>query len=68
MDLAGPTAATAVPVVPVGVRAAVSSPIGSSVSIQTPVTQRGAPIAIETPITQGASIAIQASIAQGGAS
>ncbi|KFQ70427.1 hypothetical protein N335_13942, partial [Phaethon lepturus] len=51
-DLAGPAAATAVPVVPVGVRAARARTIGSTIAIQAPVTQ-GAPIAIQTPTAQG---------------
>ncbi|KFP66521.1 hypothetical protein N322_10465, partial [Cariama cristata] len=64
-DLAGPAAATAVPAVPVGVRAARARTIGSAIAIQTPVTQ-GAPIAIQTPIGQGgAPIPIQTPITQG---
>ncbi|KFW66236.1 hypothetical protein AS28_11510, partial [Pygoscelis adeliae] len=51
-DLAGPAAATAVPVVPVGIRAAIARTVGSTITIQTPVTQ-GAPIAVQTPIAQG---------------
>ncbi|KFP94005.1 hypothetical protein N329_00310, partial [Haliaeetus albicilla] len=51
--LAGPTAATAVPAVLVGVRAARARTIGSIIAIQAPVTQ-GAPIVIQTPIAQGA--------------
>ncbi|KFW66233.1 hypothetical protein AS28_11507, partial [Pygoscelis adeliae] len=65
--LAGPAAATAVPVVPVGIRAAIARTVGSTITIQTPVTQ-GAPIAVQTPIAQGgaiAPIAIQTPIAQG---
>ncbi|KFQ64683.1 hypothetical protein N334_00873, partial [Pelecanus crispus] len=63
--LAGPTAATAVPAVPGGVRAARARTIGSTIAIQAPVTQ-GAPIAIQTPTAQGgAPIAIQTPIAQG---
>ena len=69
LGLAGPAAATAVPVVPVGVRAAVARTIGSTIAIQAPVAQGGASIAIQAPIAQGgASIAIQAPVAQGGAS
>ena len=69
LGLAGPAAATAVPVVPVGVRAAVARTIGSTIAIQAPVAQGGASIAIQAPVAQGgASIAIQAPIAQGGAS
>ncbi|KFW66240.1 hypothetical protein AS28_11514, partial [Pygoscelis adeliae] len=64
-DLAGPAAATAVPVVPVGVRAAIARTIGSTVAIEAPVTQ-GAPISMQTPIAQGrAPISIQTPIAQG---
>ena len=62
--LAGPTAATAEPVVPV--RAAIARAIGSTIAIQTPVTQGGAPI--QTPIAPIAPKAIQTPIAQGGAS
>ncbi|KFQ99629.1 hypothetical protein Y956_06011, partial [Nipponia nippon] len=59
-DLAGPTAAKAVPIVPVGVRVAIGRAIGSTIAVQTPVTKR-APIAIQTPVAQGAiaPIAIQ---------
>ncbi|KFP19255.1 hypothetical protein Z169_11588, partial [Egretta garzetta] len=57
-DLAGPAAATAVPVVRVGVRAARARTIGSTIAIQALVTQ-GAPIATQTSVAQGA-------IAQGG--
>ena len=68
LGLAGPAAATAVPVVPVGVRAAVARTIGSTIAIQAPVAQGGASIAIQAPIAQGgASIAIQTPIAKGGA-
>ncbi|KFV92979.1 hypothetical protein N327_00895, partial [Fulmarus glacialis] len=64
-DLAGPPAATAVPAVPVGVRAARARTIGSTIAIQAPVTQ-GAPIAPQTPIAQGGvPISIQTPIAQG---
>ncbi|KFM03434.1 hypothetical protein AS27_15129, partial [Aptenodytes forsteri] len=64
-DLAGPAAAMAVPIVPVGVRAAIAGTIGSTVAIQAPVTQ-GAPIAVQTPTAQGrAPISIQTSIPQG---
>ncbi|KFR14906.1 hypothetical protein N306_06734, partial [Opisthocomus hoazin] len=49
LHLAGPTAATEVPVAPVGVRVAIARSIGSTIAIQAPVTQ-GAPIAIQTPI------------------
>ncbi|KFQ70425.1 hypothetical protein N335_13939, partial [Phaethon lepturus] len=71
-DLAGSAAATAVPAIPVGVRAAGARTIGSTIAIQAPVTQGRAiaPIAIETPIAQGgaiAPIAIETPIAQGGA-
>ncbi|KFP52928.1 hypothetical protein N323_02401, partial [Cathartes aura] len=60
-DLAGPAAATAIPAVPVGVRAAKARTIRPTIAIQAPVTQ-------EAPIAQGgAPIAIQTSIAQGGA-
>ena len=45
LGLAGPAAATAVPVVPVGVRAAVARTIGSTIAIQAPVAQGGASIA-----------------------
>ncbi|KGL85934.1 hypothetical protein N301_00008, partial [Charadrius vociferus] len=65
--LAGPTDPTAVPVGPVGVRVAVARAIGSTVAVQTPVTQ-GAPIAVQTPIAQGgavAPIAPQTPVAQG---
>ncbi|KFO76386.1 hypothetical protein N303_11766, partial [Cuculus canorus] len=65
--LAGSTAATPVPVVVVGVRAAIARTIGSTIAIQTPVTQ-GAPIATQTPIAQGGTPkAIETPIAQGGA-
>ncbi|KFP52927.1 hypothetical protein N323_02400, partial [Cathartes aura] len=37
--LAGSAAATAVPVVPVGVRAAIARTIGSTTAIQTPITK-----------------------------
>ncbi|KFO10095.1 hypothetical protein N312_09197, partial [Balearica regulorum gibbericeps] len=67
-DLAGSAAATAVPAVPVGVRAARARTIGSTIAIQTPVTQ-GAPIAIQTSTAQGGPpISIQtplAPVAQG---
>ncbi|KFQ99633.1 hypothetical protein Y956_06015, partial [Nipponia nippon] len=64
-DLAWPAAATAVPAVPVGVRAARARTIRSAIAIQAPVTQ-GAPIAIQTPRAQtGAPIAVQSPIAQG---
>ncbi|KFP05842.1 hypothetical protein N300_11983, partial [Calypte anna] len=67
--LAGPAAATAVPVVPVGVRAVIARPIGSTIAIQTPGAQI-APIAPQTPIAQRAiapiaPISIQTPIAQG---
>ncbi|KFV02896.1 hypothetical protein N340_06841, partial [Tauraco erythrolophus] len=63
--LEGPTAATAVPVVPIGERVPRARAIRSTIAIQAPVTQ-GAPIAIETPIAQGgAPITIQTPIAQG---
>ncbi|KFQ64680.1 hypothetical protein N334_00870, partial [Pelecanus crispus] len=63
-DLAGPTAATAVPAVPGGVRAARARTIGSTIAIQAPV--QGPPIAIQPPTAQGgAPIAIQTPIAQG---
>ncbi|KFP43559.1 hypothetical protein N324_08127, partial [Chlamydotis macqueenii] len=56
-DLAGPTAATAVPVVPVGIRAARARTIGPTIAVQAPVAQGRAPIAqgrapiaIQTPV------------------
>ncbi|KGL85941.1 hypothetical protein N301_16359, partial [Charadrius vociferus] len=65
-DLARPAAPTAVPAVPVGGRAARARTVGSTIAIQTPVTQGGAPIAPQTPIAQGgAPIAPQTPIAQG---
>ncbi|KFO76390.1 hypothetical protein N303_11770, partial [Cuculus canorus] len=48
--LVGSTGATAVPAGPGGVRAAITSTVGSTVAIEAPVTQGGAPIAIETPL------------------
>ncbi|KFO10089.1 hypothetical protein N312_09191, partial [Balearica regulorum gibbericeps] len=64
--LAGSAAATTVPVVPVGVRAAIARTIGSTIAVQTPVTQ-GAPIAAQTPVAQGAiaPIAVQTPVTQG---
>ncbi|KFQ70424.1 hypothetical protein N335_13938, partial [Phaethon lepturus] len=66
-DLVGPAAATAVPVVPVGVRVAIVRTVGSTIAIQAPITKR-ASIAVQTPIAQGgaiAPIAIETPIAQG---
>ncbi|KFV42429.1 hypothetical protein N341_04909, partial [Tyto alba] len=51
-DLTGPTVAMAVPV---EVWAARARTIGSTIAIQTPVTQRGTHISIQTPIAQGGS-------------
>ncbi|KFZ47250.1 hypothetical protein N321_09120, partial [Antrostomus carolinensis] len=73
-DLEGSTAATSVPAIPVGVRAARARTVRSTIAIQTPVTQGrapiaqgGAPISIQTSIAKGgASISIQTSIAKGG--
>ncbi|KFP43562.1 hypothetical protein N324_08130, partial [Chlamydotis macqueenii] len=63
-DLAGPTAATAVPVVPVGIWAARARTIGSTIAVQTPATQGRTPISIQTPVAQGrASIAVQTPVA-----
>ncbi|KFR14904.1 hypothetical protein N306_06731, partial [Opisthocomus hoazin] len=49
LHLAGPTAATEVPVAPVGVRVAIARSIGSTIAIPAPATQ-GAPTAIQTPL------------------
>ncbi|KFP19254.1 hypothetical protein Z169_11587, partial [Egretta garzetta] len=65
-DLAGPAAATVVPIVPVGVRAARARTIGSTIAVQTPPAQGAiAPIAVPTPRAPKPPVAVRPPPARG---